>query len=71
MYTLTPERLRELLHYDPNTGVFVWTARTSNRVRVGTTISVTFPTSPMLSLHAPKQKPRTTPFSRTTEVRND
>lgn len=32
---LTSEKLRELLHYDPETGVFVWLRRTSNRVKVG------------------------------------
>lgn len=33
---LSAERLRELLDYNPNTGVFVWKKPTSNRVRVGT-----------------------------------
>lgn len=32
---LTAERLREVLHYDPDTGVFTWKVRTSNRVKVG------------------------------------
>lgn len=32
---LTAERARELLHYDPGTGVFTWLRRTSNRIRVG------------------------------------
>jgi hypothetical protein len=32
---ITAERLRELLHYDPWTGVFTWRVRTSNYVKVG------------------------------------
>jgi hypothetical protein len=32
---LTVERLREVLHYDTETGNFVWLVSTSNRVRVG------------------------------------
>lgn len=32
---LTAERVREVLDYNPETGVFVWKQRTSNRVKVG------------------------------------
>lgn len=32
---LTAERLQELLHYEPETGIFTWKVRTSNRVKVG------------------------------------
>ena len=32
---LTRDRVRELLSYDPKTGLFTWKVRTSNRVKVG------------------------------------
>lgn len=32
---VTAERLRDVLDYDADTGLFRWKARTSNRVRVG------------------------------------
>lgn len=32
---LSAEKLRELLHYDPETGIFVWRVRVSQAVKVG------------------------------------
>ena len=32
---LTAEKLRELLHYDPATGIFTWKVRTANQVKAG------------------------------------
>ena len=32
---LTYERLRDVLHYDPETGVWTWLVRTSSRIEVG------------------------------------
>ena len=35
MTELTQERLKECLHYDPDTGLFTWKIRTSNRIKIG------------------------------------
>ena len=34
--TLTVERLREVLDYDPETGIFRWKIHTGNRAKIGT-----------------------------------
>ena len=34
---LTAERLREILHYDPETGVFTWRVKANKRINIGDT----------------------------------
>lgn len=38
---ITADQLRELLHYDPETGVFTWKQPTGDRVSVGCVINTT------------------------------
>jgi hypothetical protein len=39
--TITAERLRELLHYDPDTGIFVWRVQRTCKAMVGTVAGAT------------------------------
>jgi len=40
---LTQERLKELLNYDPETGVFVWVTRPSNQINIGDRVGYLHP----------------------------
>jgi hypothetical protein len=40
---LTQEELKSILHYNPNTGVFIWRKQLSNRIRVGEVAGKTGP----------------------------
>ena len=41
--SLTQEKLQEVLHYDPDTGIFTWKVKPNGRVKVGSTAGVTRP----------------------------
>lgn len=43
--TLTQERLKELLHYDPEAGVFTWLVRSAQRIKVGDETGYQHPSS--------------------------
>ena len=35
---ITQSKLKELVHYDPDTGIFIWKKRTSNRIKIGNVV---------------------------------